>query len=103
MAITQTVVGSLSSCQPTTLLALVLAISTFSYYVFFRKPNLNMPVEVPDPGPEGVFNTLTRMYEKVGFSWSTFAIQRPFYLTMQIVPRHALHSQNFETHCHSSR
>ncbi|KAJ0381870.1 hypothetical protein COL922a_013685 [Colletotrichum nupharicola] len=23
-----------------------------------------MPVEIPDPGPEGVFNTLTRMYEK---------------------------------------
>lgn len=68
MAITHTVASSVMSCQPTTLLAIVLALGAVTYYSFFRKPNLNMPVEIPDPGPEGVFNTLTRMYEKVSLN-----------------------------------
>ncbi|OLN98049.1 Ent-kaurene oxidase 10 [Colletotrichum chlorophyti] len=64
MAIKQFITSSIHSCQPFTLLAILFAIGAVSYFAFFRKTNLNMPVEVPDPGPEGVFNTLTRMYEK---------------------------------------
>lgn len=66
MAIKQIVASSMASCQSTTLLAIFVALGAVSYIAFFRKPSLNMPVVVPDPGPEGVFNTLTRLYEKVG-------------------------------------
>ncbi|TDZ30058.1 Cytochrome P450 monooxygenase BOA7 [Colletotrichum spinosum] len=64
MALKQIVAGSIHACQPTTLLAIMVALGAITYFAFLRKPNLNMPAVVPDPGPEGVFNTLTRMYEK---------------------------------------
>ncbi|OHX00283.1 cytochrome p450 oxidoreductase [Colletotrichum incanum] len=56
--------SSLAKCEPSTLLVVILAVSVASYFAFFKQPKLNLPVEIPDKGPEGVFNTLTRLYEK---------------------------------------
>lgn len=79
MALTEIIASTLASYSPSTLFGLFFLTTTFAYFVFLRKPNLDMPSVVPDKGPEGVFNTLTRMYEKVR-SVFTAAPDRPVVL-----------------------
>lgn len=64
MAIQQAVVNAVAQLQTGHVLAIVVAIGAV-YYFSLRPPRLNLPVVIPDPGPEGVFNTLTRSYEEV--------------------------------------
>lgn len=64
MAIEQVIRHSVENVQPVHLLAILVSVGAL-YYFFLRKPSLNIPIVTPDPGPEGVFNTITRSYEEV--------------------------------------
>lgn len=65
MGITQVTASLLASLRTSTLIGILFLVTCTAYYAFLRKSNLDIPGVVPDPGPEGVFNTLTRMYERV--------------------------------------
>lgn len=76
MAIQEIFSEAVANPHPVHLIIITACVSAL-YYIFLRRPQLNLPVVIPDPGPEGVFNTLTRSYEEVRLpgriQWSLIA------------------------------